>query len=145
MWNREKLSELRSRLAKKNYKLTSQREQILTIFLENEEKHLSAEEVFMHVKKKDPQLGLATVYRTLDLFVELGLLQQVEFDATRRRYELQPEEGHHHHLICVECNTVVEFKDDLLEEFEATIEQEYDFKVLDHHIRFYGRCSSCSS
>lgn len=144
MPNQEKLSELRSQLAKKNYKLTAQRELILTIFLENREDHLSAEEVYMHVKEKDPQLGLATVYRTLDLFEELGLLQKVDFDDTRRRYELGQKEGHHHHLICLNCNGITEFNDDLLEEFEDTIEKEHHFKVVDHHIRFYGYCSSCS-
>lgn len=143
MPHEKKMAQLRTQLAHKNYKLTNQRELILQIFLENKEKHLSAEEVFMHVKEINPHMGLATVYRTLELFLELGILYKVDFDDTRRRYELGEEEGHHHHLICVNCDKITEFNDDLLEEFEETIEQEYDFKVVDHHIRFYGYCSSC--
>lgn len=144
MTHEEKMAQLRSRLAHKNYKLTNQRELILQIFLENKEDHLSAEEVFMHVKEHNPQIGMATVYRTLELFDELGILHRVEFDSSRRRYELGQEEGHHHHLICVNCDKITEFNDDLLEEFEETIEKEHAFTVLDHHIRFYGYCSSCS-
>ena len=130
----------------KEYKLTPQRRLILEVFLENEDAHLSAEEVFMLIQKKDENIGLATIYRTLDLFEELEVLHKLNFGDGRSRYELNKSEKnhhHHHHLICLECNEIMEVKDDLLQKLEETIEEEHNFKILDHRVKFYGYCPCC--
>lgn len=140
---REKLRNLRGILAENNYKLTSQRKLILEILLKNLGEHLSAEEVYDIVKEEDPGIGLATVYRTLELFCELGIIQQLDFDNNRRRYELETGEEHHHHLICDNCGKVIEFNDQILEEFEDDLQKNYKFKVTEHRIKFYGYCEEC--
>ncbi|TDX48951.1 Fur family transcriptional regulator [Orenia marismortui] len=137
------LKNLKSILAANNYKLTSQRKLILDILLNNEGEHLSAEEVYNIVKKEDPGIGLATVYRTLELFCELGITQQLNFDDNCRRYELDTGEDHHHHLVCSKCGKVTEFNDKILEEFEKDLQIKHKFKVTDHRIKFYGYCEEC--
>lgn len=129
------------------YKLTSQREIILRVLLENEEDHLSAEGVFMLVKKKFSEIGLATVYRTLELLAELHIVEKMNFGDGVARYDLRGE-GHehmHHHLICDVCGSLQEIKDDWLFELEQRLEREYGFKVSDHRLDFTGTYQACSS
>ncbi|MDA8441156.1 MAG: Fur family transcriptional regulator [Peptococcaceae bacterium] len=132
------------KLLAKDYKLTPQRETILRAFTEHGDSHLSAEDVYHLVKSKSPEIGLATVYRTVDLFAELGILQKMDFGDGRSRYEFtKQEEHHHHHLICINCHKVQEFDDDLLETLEAMIARKNSFKIVDHDLKFYGICLSC--
>lgn len=127
-----------------SYKLTPQRQTILHTLWEHTDRHLSAEEVYMLVKNDYPDIGLATVYRTLDILAEIGVLQKNDFGDGRSRYEFsRHDEHHHHHLICVECGEVSEFDDDLLETLEAVIVKRNGFKVLDHDLKFYGYCQKC--
>jgi len=137
------VKEVQEKLSVNNYKMTSQRKLILKIIMNNEGKHLSAEEIYAKVKEANPGIGLATVYRTLELFSELGVIHQLNFDDNCRRYELDHGEDHHHHLICVKCGEITEFNDYILEEFEEDIEKEHNFIVSDHRIKFYGYCENC--
>lgn len=141
----EKLREFESKMAAANFKLTSQRRQILKVLLEKQEEHPSAEEVYQYVRSKNPRIGLATVYRTLELFSELGIVQELNFDNNCRRYELDQGESHHHHLICVDCGKIVEFSDYILKDLEKHIGEEYNFNVIDHRIKFYGYCPDCQN
>lgn len=128
------------------YKLTPQRRTILKAFLDNADQHLSAEDTFMMVKHSYPDIGLATVYRTLELLAELGILQKNDFGDGRCRYEFnRKDEHHHHHLICIKCGEVSEFDDDLLESLEAEIEKRNGYQVMDHDLKFYGYCKQCKS
>lgn len=114
--------------------------------MENREKHLSSEEIYDLVKGKYPEIGLATVYRTLQLFEGLGIIYKLNFDDGRSRYELYHDENHqHHHLICLKCGTVIEMEGDLLENLEEAIEQTKDFEIVDHNVKFFGYCSKCRS
>ncbi|WP_075365820.1 Fur family transcriptional regulator [Desulfosporosinus metallidurans] len=128
-----------------SYKLTPQRQTILRMFLEQEDRHLSAEELYMLVKHQNPEIGLATVYRTLDILAEIGVLIKNDFGDGRTRYEFsrKDEHHHHHHLICLGCGNVSEFDDDLLESLEAVITKRNQFKVMDHDLKFYGYCRKC--
>lgn len=136
--------EVCEKLSDKDYKLTPQRRIILKIFLENVDKHLSAEDIYGIVKLQNPEIGLATVYRTLDLFADLDILQKMNFGDGRSRYEFNEEENHHHHhLICTNCGHVTEFEDDLLESLEAHILKKSKFKISDHQVKFYGICEKC--
>ena len=137
------LNSLKEILAANNYKLTSQRKQILKVLLDNQGEHLSAEDIYEILKEDNPGIGLATVYRTLELFCELGLVQQLDFDEERKRYEVEGEGAHHHHLICLNCNQIIEFNDEILEEFEQDLQQEYNFEVTEHKMKFYGYCEEC--
>lgn len=134
------------RMRNRDYKLTPQRQTILRIFLKHVDQHLSAEDVYQLVKPLYPDIGLATVYRTLDILAELGVLQRNDFGDGRSRYEFsRQDEHHHHHLICLRCGSVSEFDDDLLESLEAMIGKRTKFKVVDHVLKFYGYCAKCQA
>jgi len=137
------LNKFKNSLNANNYKLTRQREDILKIFLENKDRHFNAEELFEEVKKINYDVGLATVYRSLELFCELDIIHQLDFDVSCKRYELNIQGNHHHHLICLECGKIKEFNDRVLEEFENSIQKEHNFKVVNHRIKFYGICKKC--
>lgn len=129
------------------YKLTPQRQTVLKIFLKHADQHLSAEDVYQLVKPLYPDIGMATVYRTLDIFADLGVLQKNDFGDGRSRYQFsrQDEHHHHHHLICLRCGSVSEFDDDLLESLETMIGKRNKFKVVDHVLKFYGYCEKCQA
>ncbi|MBE3582178.1 MAG: transcriptional repressor [Thermoanaerobacteraceae bacterium] len=140
----EHLQEIYKKLHDKDYKITPQRRVILKAFLNNAREHLSAEEVYNIVKGQYPDIGLATVYRTLDLLVDLDILQRINFGDGRARYEFSHrDEHHHHHLICVNCGRVEEFDHDLLEFLEALVTEKTGFRITDHQLKFYGYCREC--
>jgi len=142
--NLEKYQEV---LQKEGYKLTSQRNLILKVLLENIDKHLSSEEVYLLVSKNDPDIGIATVYRALQLFERLSIVYKINLDDGLSRYELNYGTGNHqhHHLICMKCGKIIEVKLDLLESLENEIEKEGNFKIIDHNVKFYGYCNKCKN
>lgn len=137
--------ELKERLKGKGYKLTPQRKAILDVILFNTGKHLSTEEIYDIVRKDCPEIGLATVYRTLLLLSDLEVLSKMNLDDGCVRYELNlhSDDHQHHHLICSNCGDIIEVVDDLLEELETRIEREFDFQIKDHKLKFFGICSKC--
>ena len=131
-------------IQKSPYKLTPQREKIVEILVENSELHLSAEELYFILKEKTPDIGIATVYRALQLFEELNLVYKLNFDDNRYRYELTRDEEHqHHHLICTQCNKVEEVSYDLTSNIEESIKNNYGFEVTNYVLKFFGICSQC--
>lgn len=141
------IEEIKIYLKSKGYKLTAQRECILNIIIENKDKHLTVDEIYNYVYKKNRTIGIATVYRTILLFEELGVISKLIFDDRIIRYELSSfDEKHtHHHLICVKCNKIMEVREDLLEELEVQVESKYDFKIIDHNLKILGICSKCNN
>lgn len=139
------MHEVKKRFKEEGYKLTTQRRAILDVIVENKEKHLNPEEIYDIVKVKYPEIGIATVYRTLQLLEKLNIIYRVNFDDGYNRYELNydSENHHHHHLICVKCGKVMEVKLDLLESLENEIEKENKFKIIDHNVKFFGYCANC--
>lgn len=141
---RPSFNSLCAKLQQKAYKVTPQRQIILKAFLDHEQQHLSAEEVHGIVREKHPEIGLATVYRTLEILASLDILHKIEFGDGCTRYEFSDAEvHHHHHLICVNCGKVMEFNDDLLETLEAWVAKKTNFLVIDHQLKFYGYCRDC--
>lgn len=141
-----RIEKIKQQLQSQGFKLTPQREATVRILLENEQDHLSAEEVYMLVKDIAPEIGLATVYRTLELLSELHVLEKLNFGDGVARYDLRSEDNHHHHhhLICVECGSVKEIKEDWLLPLEDRLLKEFNFKVIDHRLDFQGICSNCA-
>lgn len=139
------MEKLRERIKNKKYKLTTQRQTILQAFVDADDNHLSAEDVYVLVKKMAPDIGLATIYRTLDLFTELDLLKKLDFGDGRNRYELSDDSlAHfHHHLICLKCGVVKEVEDDMLETLETIIAKKLNFHTVDHQLKIYGYCGDC--
>ncbi|MCX7883909.1 MAG: transcriptional repressor [Caloramator sp.] len=145
VFSKEESEKLRQRLKTGGYKLTPQRRAVLDVIIDNEGKHLSTEEIYDIVKKGCPEIGLATVYRTLQLLEKMGVVCRMNFDDGCNRYELiHDEEDHqHHHLVCINCGNVEEVEGDLLETLEEKIEEKYNFKITNHSVKFFGFCSKC--
>lgn len=143
----KRIQHIKEALHDARYKLTPQREVTLRVLLENESDHLSAEDVFMKVKDKYPEIGLATVYRTLELLNELKILDKINFGDGVSRYDLRKEgaEHFHHHLVCINCGSVEEIEEDLLGEVEKKVENDFQFKITDHRLTFHGICRICTS
>ncbi len=142
-----RIDRIKKQLHSKSYKLTPQREATVRVLLENEEDHLSAEDVYLLVKDKAPEIGLATVYRTLELLTELKIVDKINFGDGVSRYDLRKEGAahFHHHLVCIECGTVDEIQDDLLGDVERIVERDFDFKIKDHRLTFHGICHKCQA
>ena len=139
------------RLHEAGFRITVPRETIIDI-LNRTAKHLSAEEIYISALKQNPSIGLTTVYRTLDLLSNIGVLQKFDFGDGKARYELinnPKKKEHHHHLICVQCNTVIDYTDFLQEELELMQKTEeelssrHDFTITHHTVDFYGLCRKC--
>ncbi len=143
----ERIDRIKQQLQAQSYKLTPQREATLRVLLENEEDHLSAEDVYLLVKMKAPEIGLATVYRTLELMSDLKIIHKLNFGDGVARYDFLAEgQAHlHHHLECLQCGSVDEIMEDLLEPIEYKVESEFKFKILDHRLTFLGICHRCIS
>ena len=132
----ERLNRVKQQLQQSSYKLTPQREATVRVLIENEKDHLSAEDVYLKVKDKAPEIGLATVYRTLELLAEIKVLDKIRKEGAKH---------FHHHLVCMECGKVEEIEEDLLPEVENRVENEFNFKILDHRLTFHGVCSECQA
>ncbi|WP_249323505.1 Fur family transcriptional regulator [Wansuia hejianensis] len=139
------LEQYKNILKSEGYKLTSQRKAILETMFEHHNEHLSCEDIFSLVSKENLDIGIATIYRSLQLFEKLNIVYKLNFDDGFSRYELNfgTEEHHHHHLICLKCGKVLEVKLDLLESLEKEIEKDGNFKIEDHNVKFYGYCKEC--
>ena len=139
------MEQLKRELKDRGYKLTPQRRAVLNVIIKNEGKHLTTEEIYDLVKADCPEIGLATVYRTLQLLEELNVILKLSLDDGKNRYELihTEEDHHHHHLICAVCGSVTEVEGDLLEILEKEIEKKYNFRITNHVLKFFGTCSEC--
>lgn len=133
---------LERHLKKCGLKMTKQREFILAEFLANES-HCSAEELYDQVRKKDPAIGQATIFRTLKVFVDAGLASAVELNGKTLRYEHRHNHGHHDHIICTVCGKVVEFTDTRIENLQAEISRQNGFILTSHRMELFGTCPDC--
>ena len=142
--NEEKVKDL---LREKGLKVTSQRLMVLNILSAHGEEHLTVEEIYDLAKEESPEIGLATIYRTVQVLLELHVIEKVTFDDGFARYELNGEEtgsGHrHHHAICTQCGKVYSLETDLLDTLEKQVFESLGFEVTDHEVKLYGLCSAC--
>lgn len=142
--NEEKVKDL---LREKGLKVTSQRLMVLNILSAHGDEHLTVEEIYDLAKEESPEIGLATIYRTVQVLLELHVIEKVTFDDGFARYELNGEEtgsGHrHHHAICTQCGKVYSLETDLLYTLEKQVFESLGFEVTDHEVKLYGLCSAC--
>jgi len=106
--------------------------------------HFEADQVFEHLCKCDKPVGKATVYRTLPLLVDCGVLKQVRFDANRAHYEVAFGEQPHDHMVCRRCGRIIEFDADDVVTLRQRIAKHYHFHVLSHRLQLSGLCWECS-
>ncbi len=129
-------------LSEKNLKITPQRRLILDTLLKQND-HLSSEELYAKVKKRDKSIGQATVYRTLKLLSEAGLVEPLDFADGLTRYELCYGEDHHDHLICEQCGKNIEIFDEIIEKRQLQLAKKHGFTLLKHKMYLYGICPKC--
>ena len=128
-------------IKKKGLKLTAPRVKIFNV-LYTSGKHLSAEDIFKALAKMGDDIAQATVYRVLSQFESVGLILKHRFDEEHAVYELNNKE-HHDHLVCVKCNKIIEFTDNVIEKQQDKIAARYKFNITAHSHYIYGVCSDC--
>jgi len=136
------LTETQSNIDEKlSRRITEQRQLILGI-IQQARGHLDADEIYQQARQRSPSISLSTVYRSLQLFKELGLVEEHQFDGMRRYYETTPR-SKHHHLVCLGCGRIFEFKCPSAEKLKSRISREEGFKVTDTEVRLVGYCAEC--
>ena len=129
-------------LRKAGLKSTVPRLRILAVLENSDVRHMSAEDLYRKLLDANEDIGLATVYRVLTQFEQAGLVVRHNFDAGRAVYELN-DESPHEHLICTECNAVIEFEDQELAEHLRDVTRQEQFDLQSHSLYLYGVCSAC--
>ncbi|MBP3676130.1 MAG: transcriptional repressor [Campylobacter sp.] len=125
-------------------KYTKQREVLLQTLYNNSE-HFTPEQLYLYIKERHPGLnvGIATVYRSLNLLEESGMVTSISFGAQGKKFELA-NKPHHDHMICRQCGVIVEFEDQIIEKRQLAIAKEHGFKLTGHIMQLYGVCSECN-
>lgn len=129
-------------IQKAGLRRTGQRDLILEIFLKTEE-HVTSEDLYFLVHRKDPSVGHTTVYRTLKLLTEAGLAREVRFGDNKTYYEHHYNHAHHDHMICTECGRVIEFFSQDIENLQDQMADKFGFRPTHHSLRMWGVCSDC--
>ncbi len=147
----ERTLDLRGRFRNRQLRLTKPREVVVQV-LRHTTQHLSAEEVCSQVHEIHPNVGLTTIYRTLDVLEQMGMVVRQNFGDGRSRYELleNPKKSeHHHHLVCTVCCRVIEYDDFMdqevafLRKVERALSRRHGFEITGHEIQFHGLCGEC--
>ena len=129
-------------LRKKHLKLTDQRNAILNVFLKTE-RHLSVDDLYDIVRKKDSSIGHATVFRTLKLLSEAGIAKEVNLGDGKTRYEHKYDHEHHDHLVCLECGKFIEAVDSKIEKLQEELCKRHGFVPQQHTMEIFGICKKC--
>ncbi len=106
--------------------------------------HVTIDQLLESVRAVDPRVGYATVYRTMKLLAEGGLVHERKFGDGFTRYELADAHAHHDHLICLDCGKITEFEEPAIEELQDRIALRHGFLVRDHKHELYGTCAECA-
>jgi len=126
-------------LRKKGLKTTQQREAIVDVLLRTQG-HLALEDLLAKARKRQPRVGLATVYRTVKLLEEAGLVASQHFQSGQTLYEVSEGRAHHDHLICEQCGFIVEFESDEIEQLQERTAHRMGFNVTRHRHELFGLC-----
>ncbi len=127
-------------LSRHGFKHTRQRDAILDSFL-GAPGHVTSEDLYERVRSEHPEIGAATVYRTLKLFVDAGIANAHHFRDGVTLYE---HEGRHHdHLICLGCGEIVEFRNEVIEDGLVAVAEKQGYRLTQHRLHLYGYCTPC--
>jgi Fur family ferric uptake transcriptional regulator len=130
-------------MTKRGLRSTEQRRVIIDKLFEASE-HVTIDQLLEAARSDDSRIGYATVYRTMKLLVEGGLVHERKFGDGYTRYELADEEAHHDHLICLSCGKIEEFEEPEIEQLQDKVAARYGFTVQHHKHELYGTCRSCA-
>lgn len=138
----EARSRLRAYLKRTGLRATRQRDAILEAFLLRDA-HVSVDELYDQIRSEHPSIGHATVYRSMNLFVDAGIANERRFHEERVRYEPGINVRHHDHLVCLGCGDIQEFEDSTIEQIQTEVAGKRGFQVQYHRLELYGRCAKC--
>ena len=130
------MTDIEEKCISKGVKLTEQRRKIAKVMAQAED-HPDVDELYKRVTKVDSKISIATVYRTVKLFEEAGILAKHDFKGGKARYE-EISESHHDHLIDVKTGEIIEFVDDEIEKLQKKVAEKYGYKLVDHKLELYG-------
>ncbi len=130
-------------LDKKDLKLTSQRRTILHQAI-HAKGHFSADQLLNFSKKQDQTISKATVYRTLALLKESGVLEEQDFGDGKKLYERAQGRNHHDHLICIRCGKIIEFENNPIEKLQDAEARHHQFQIVYHSLKLFGFCRNCA-
>lgn len=138
---------LLKQLKEQGYKVTHPREAVAWLLVNHpNDGHilpLTIRDIAKDLTRKQVKVDLVSIYRTLELFVKLGLVHEVEFGEGKKRYELASVSEHHHHLVCQHCGCVTDIDLPLEERIVAQVEEETHFAIKRHTMEFFGVCKFC--
>lgn len=137
----DRFARFKDHLRRQRLKSTAQRDTIVKVFLETQ-RHISVEELYLEVKRRNSRIGYATVYRTIKLLTECGLAAERHFRDGEARYE-SAQKSHHDHLICESCGRIVEFEEPRIESLQQDIAKRLGFRFTGHKMELYGLCRDC--
>ena len=129
------------KLSELGYRLTPQRMMIVSS-IENSDNHISAEEIYAQVVAKYPHVNISTIYRTLELLKQVGLVTETDLGEGRVRYH-PAGKGHHHHLVCKECGAIIDLDETVLSSLKDILLREYKFVADLRHLAIFGLCVNC--
>jgi len=121
---------------------SKQREQVLEAFMKARS-HLAIDDLYNAVRKKNPRIGLATVYRTMRVICKAGLAREVDFGDGLRRFEHKYRRQHHHHLVCIKCGRVIEVASGEIENLQKKLAKQHNFAPTKDTMKIFGICSKC--
>ena len=139
----EQVHELSRTLSDNGYRMTAARRAILEAFVACHG-HITADDLVDRVHQNAPKVGRMTVYRTLEIMCQLNLIHPV-YQGSGAAHFVLLHDGHHHHLICSNCDKVIEFDECVVAEIETAVSQQFNFTVQGHLLEFYGLCADCSN
>lgn len=134
--------DLLSYLTEKKLNVTQQRLKIANLFLALPGHH-TLEEIYLAVRKEEPNIGQTTVYRTIKLLCEADLAREIRLEDGSSRYESNVDRTHHDHILCQRCGRLVEFVNGDIERLQKQIATEHGFELLGHHLLLFGYCADC--
>ena len=137
-------ADLEAYMTRRGLRSTEQRRVIIDTFFGSTE-HITIDTLLREVRAVDARVGYATVYRTMKLLTESGVVQEHKFGDGFTRYELSDEDAHHDHLVCLECGKIIEFEEPQIEELQERIAARYGFTLKSHKHEMYGTCAECQA
>ncbi|HLV10076.1 MAG TPA: Fur family transcriptional regulator [Halanaerobiales bacterium] len=140
---KDEIDRIFAHIKKKGIKLTPQREAVVIAFIKNKKEHMSALDIYDFLKGENKSLGLATIYRTLELLEKKRIVVRRDFDNGTARYEFVINRQKHNHLVCKKCGKVIEIPDLLPDNIEGILLEQEDFYCQTYSVKFYGYCKEC--
>lgn len=132
----------RKHLASKGLRMTPERKVVLDGILEAQG-HFTADDLYLRLKRRNPMVSRATVYRTLELLVGSGLVEKVDLGGQQAYYEYFFGREHHDHLICLGCGMIIEFTSPAIENLQDAVCREHQFEIRYHSHKIFGQCRKC--